>query len=56
MDLRVPDDECPDFVIEVKKVDCFNLIKKLIKCANDHVDAITSISGLVDWDPHINDD
>ena len=27
MDLRVPVDKYPDFVIEVKKVDCFKLIK-----------------------------
>ena len=28
MDLRVPEYEDPDFIIEVKKVDCFKLILK----------------------------
>ena len=27
MDLRVPEDEYPYFLIKLKKVDCFNLIK-----------------------------
>ena len=56
MDLSVPEDEDPDFVIEVKKVDCFKLIKKSIKCANDRVAAIPIISGSGDGDLHINAD
>ena len=56
MDLRVPEDEDPNFLIEVKKVDCFKLIKKSIKCANNRVAAIPGISGSVDGDLHIDDD
>ena len=56
MDLRVPEDEDPNFLIEVKKVDCFKLIKKLIKWANNCVAAIPSISGSANWDLHIDSD
>ena len=52
-DLRVPEDEDTAFVIEVKKVDCFKLIKK-IKCANNCVAAIPGISGSVNGDLHID--
>ena len=54
MDLRVPKDEDPDFVTEVKKVDCFKLIKNPIKCANNCVAAIPGISGSFDGDLHID--
>ena len=43
MDLSVPEDKYPDFIIEVKKVECFTLIKKSIRCANNGVAAILSI-------------
>ena len=56
MDPRVPEDEYPDLVIEVKKVDCFKLIKKSINCANNRVAAIPGISGSVDGDLHIDAD
>ena len=56
MDLRSPEYKYPDIAIEGKKVDCFKLIKKPIKCANYRVAAITSISGSVNWDLHINAD
>ena len=54
MDLRVPKDKDPNFLIQVKKVDCFKLIKKLIICANYRVAAIPGISGSVNGDLHIN--
>ena len=53
MDMRVPEDEDTNIVIEVKKVDCFKLIKKSIKCAKNHVAAIPGIFGSVDGDLHI---
>ena len=56
MDLHAPEDEDPDFVIEGKKVDCFKLIKKSIKCANYRVVAIPRISGSVYGDLHIDAD
>ena len=56
MDPRVPEDEYPDLVIEVKKVDCFKLIKKSINCANNCVAAVTGISGSVNGDLRIDDD
>ena len=56
MDLRVPEDEDTDFVIKSKKVDCFKLIKKKIKCATNHIAAITGIYGSVDGDLHIDYD
>ena len=56
MDLRVPEDENSNFVIEVKMVDFFNLIKKSIKCANNCVSAITAIYSSVHGELHINAD
>ena len=56
MDMCLPDDKYSIFLIEVKKVDCFKLIKKSIKCANNRVAAIPGISGSVDGDLHIDDD
>ena len=54
MDLSVPEDKYPDFIIEVKKVECFTLIKKSIRCANNGVAAILSIYSPVDRDLHID--
>ena len=56
MDLRVPEDEDPDFVNGSKKVYCFKLINKSIKCANDCVAAIPVISGSFNGDLHIDAD
>ena len=56
MDLSVPADEDPNFVIEVKKVDCFKLIKNPIKCDNYRVAAITGIYGSLNREIHINAD
>ena len=55
MDLRVPEDEDTDFLIEVKRV-IFQARKKIIMCANDRVDAIPDIYGLVYGNLHINAD
>ena len=54
MDLRIPEDEHPNFVIGIKKVDCFKLIKKSIKCANDRVAAVPGIYGSVDGNLQID--
>ena len=56
MDMRVPEDKYPDFLIKVRKVDRFKLIKKSIKCANGRIAANPVISGSVDRDLHINAD
>ena len=56
MDLRVPEDKDSNFLIEVKKFDCFKLIKKLIKCANNHLAAISVIYGSVNGDLYIDAD
>ena len=56
MDLRFLEDKYLDFVIKVKKVDCFKLIKTSINCANNRVAAIPGISGSVDDNLHIDDD
>ena len=53
MDLCFPDDKDSIFLIEVKKVDCFKLIKKSIKCANDRVAATPGIFGSVNGDLNI---
>ena len=51
--MRVPEGKYTDFLIEVKKFDCFKIIKKSIKCANDRVVAIPCISGSVNGDLRI---
>ena len=56
MDMRVTEDEDPDSLIKVKKVDCYKLIKKSIKCAIDSVAAIPVISGSVNGYLHIDAD
>ena len=54
MYLRLPEED--PFLIKVKKVDCFKLIKQLIKCANDRVATVFGISGSVDGYLHIDTD
>ena len=56
MYIRVPEDEDPNFLMEVKKCWFFKLVKKLIKCANDRVATIPGIYGSVYGDFHINAD
>ena len=56
MDLRVSEDKYTNFLIKLLKVDCFNIIKKPIKCANDCVSAIPGISVSVEGDLHIDAD
>ena len=56
MDMHVPEDEYPEFVIQVKKGWLFQAHKKPIKRANNRVATILDISGSVDWDLHINTD
>ena len=50
MDLRVPEDKYPNFLIEINKGWLFQAPKKSIKCANDRVAVISGISGTVDGD------